>query len=65
MKLRAVEKALRANGCTPISEDGPHTKWVCPCGQHTANIPRHREVSPGVIRDTIERMACLPRGWLQ
>ena len=33
--------------------------------QHTANVPRHKEVSPGVVRSTIERLACLPEGWLQ
>jgi hypothetical protein len=23
------------------------------------------EISPGVIGDTIKKMACLPKGWLQ
>jgi hypothetical protein len=43
----------------------PHQKWVCPCGKHSANIPRHRYISPGVVADTIKRMDCLPGGWLQ
>jgi hypothetical protein len=66
MKLRQVIRALRRNGCS--EEKGTkHTKWVCPspCGKHSANIPRHGEISPGVIGDTIERMECLPEGWLQ
>jgi hypothetical protein len=50
-----------------MSDDGPHTTWQCPssCGHHTADIPRHVDISPGVIRDTINRMTCLPKGWLQ
>jgi hypothetical protein len=65
MKLRDVEQKLAASSCHRISRDGDHDKWACPCGRHTANIPRHRVVSPGVVRDTIQRMACLPKGWLQ
>jgi hypothetical protein len=65
MRHRAVEAALVRNGCRVVSGGGPHTKWVCPCGDHTANIPRHREISPGVVRDTARRMACLPEGWLR
>jgi hypothetical protein len=64
MKLRQVIRALRRSGCVKL--DGTeHEKWVCPCGEHSANIPRHREISPGVVGDTIKRMACLPEGWLQ
>jgi predicted RNA binding protein YcfA (HicA-like mRNA interferase family) len=65
MKLRDITKALRTNGCTPISDNGSHTKWTCPCGQHSANLPRHTVISPGVVRDTSVRMACLKKGWLQ
>ena len=32
---------------------------------HTANIPRHPIISPGVVGNTMEGMACLPEGWLQ
>jgi hypothetical protein len=66
MKRRDVEKALKKRRCKKKTPDtGPHTTWVCPCGKHTADIPRHSDISPGVIRDTIERMQCLPGGWLQ
>lgn len=66
MKLRKVVQALRRNGCTQ-EHGGEHDKWTCPdpCGKHVAIIPRHREVSQGVVGDTIKRMACLPEGWLQ
>lgn len=65
MKLRDVESMLLGQDCQILSNRGPHAKWGCPCGEHTANIPRHSIVSPGVVRDTIRRMACLPKGWLQ
>jgi hypothetical protein len=67
MKRKKVDKALKGNGCAVLRDDGPHVTWVCGCKneQHTADIPRHKETSPGVIRDTIERMTCLPKGWLQ
>jgi hypothetical protein len=30
-----------------------------------AVIPDKRIVSPGVVRDAIAKLACLPEGWLQ
>lgn len=65
MTRRNVNKALSKQGCTVKNDTGPHTTWACPCGQHTADIPRHNDISPGVIRDTMKRMTCLPKGWLQ
>src|SRR5918998_5890072 len=47
MRLRDVESALLKRGCKILSDKGPHTKWVCPCGAHTAPVPRHSIVSPG------------------
>lgn len=65
MKRRDVEAALHAAGCHPLgSGRGSHEKWRCPCGQHSANLPRHRDISPGVIKDIQIRLACLPKGWL-
>lgn len=68
MKAREVVEALRKQKCAEVQGSrGPHDKWVCPCqgATHTANIPRHTNVSPGVVRDIIKRLACLPEGWLQ
>lgn len=63
--MRDRQRALLDVGCHVKADSGAHTKWSCPCGQHTANVPRHKEVSPGVVRSTIERLARLPEGWLQ
>lgn len=67
MRRREIERALLAAGCQPKrgSGRGSHEKWVCPCGAHAAIIPRHVEISPGVVADTIRRLSCLRKGWLQ
>ncbi len=65
MKYRDIQRALRDNECLLKSTRGSHEKWVCPCGRHTVSIVYSTTVSPGVVRDAIKRMACLPEGWLQ
>lgn len=65
MKYRDVERALRKMKCEHVSTRGSHEKWRCPCGHHSAIIVRGDEVSPGVVRDTIEKLSCLQGGWLQ
>ena len=65
MKRRDLERALSGQGFLIMSDRGPHMKWSCPCGRHSANVPRHAVISPGVVADTIRRLECLPKGWLQ
>ena len=65
MSYRDMERKLLANGCTWNQGKGDHVKWYCPCGQHMAVVPKARQVSAGVVGDTIAKLACLPRGWLQ
>lgn len=65
MSLRLVVKALRAHGCEVQRDTGRHTVWTCPCGQHRTPVPRHGEISAGVVKSVQEQMACLPEGWLQ
>ena len=65
MSLRQLVKALRANTCTVARDSGRHTVWACPCGKHSAPVPRHTTVSAGVVKSVQEQMACLPEGWLQ
>lgn len=64
IKYRDLVKALRAAGCTSKPGKGDHEKWYCPCGQHMTVVTRTREVSPGLVRQAIDRLACLPKGWL-
>jgi len=65
MRYRDMARALADNGCTSKRGKGDHVKWYCPCGAHMAVVPEARVVSPGVVRDTIAKLACLPEGWLQ
>lgn len=65
MRYRDIERALRAQGCASRSGKGSHTVWYCPCGQHMAIVPRHRDVSPGVVGNIIRTMGCLQEGWLR
>ena len=65
MKRREVESALRKVGCVVLSDKGAHTKYGCPCGDHTTAVPRHVEITAGVVRSIGKQMACLPEGWLQ
>lgn len=64
MKYRDMERALRRQGCEPLRMRGDHETWRCPCGKHRVTLTRSREVSPGIVRDAIKRMVCLPEGWL-
>lgn len=65
MRYREVRAALLVQGCKPKQGRGDHEKWYCPCGSHIAVVTQARVVSPGVIDDTIKKLACLPKGWLQ
>lgn len=65
MAYRLVRKALEIQRCTWKQGKGDHEKWFCPCGKHQTVMTQSRIVSPGVIRNVIQQMACLPEGWLQ
>ncbi len=65
MKYRDVEAALLNQDCRRKQGKGDHEKWYCPCGKHIAVVTRGGQVSPGVVDDTIKKLACLPKGWLQ
>lgn len=50
MKLRDLERHLRAHGARKVAEGGKHTKWRSADGTHTTAVPRHREIGPGLVR---------------
>ncbi len=60
-----MQRALLDQGAGHKGTRGSHEKWLCPCGKHQAIVPNHTIVSPGVIRDIIKKLDCLPEGWLQ
>lgn len=65
MSRRLVAKALRDNGCSVKRTTGGHDVWACPCGSHSAPVPRHNEISAGVVGSIQKQMVCLSKGWLQ
>jgi hypothetical protein len=64
ISYRLAEQRLAANTCKWENGKGDHVKWYCPCGEHIAVLTRGK-LSPGVVADTIKKLACLPKGWLQ
>ena len=65
IRYRTLERKLRKLGCTSRVGKGDHAVWYCPCGKHTAVTINSRLVSPGVVRDLVAKLACLPEGWLR
>jgi predicted RNA binding protein YcfA (HicA-like mRNA interferase family) len=49
VKLRDLERHLRAQGCREIGQGGNHTKWRGPTERPSA-IPRHKEIKPALVR---------------
>jgi predicted RNA binding protein YcfA (HicA-like mRNA interferase family) len=64
MKYRDIVKRLRKHNCTHRAGKGDHVVWTSPAGK-IVSIPKHREVSPGVVGDIIDKLTDLPEGWLQ
>jgi len=50
---------------SPGRGKGSHVIWTSPAGNKAAIPAGHREVSPGVVRDIIDKLVDLPEGWLQ
>jgi hypothetical protein len=66
MKRRDVERALRRANCTVLREGKEHTVWICSCGgDHKAAVPRHGQITAGVVGNIGKAMACQGKGWLQ
>jgi predicted RNA binding protein YcfA (HicA-like mRNA interferase family) len=65
MKRRDVIKALRGAGCHIEREGGEHTIWRCPCEQHQTAVPRHSEITAGVVGKIQAQLSCLAGRWLQ
>ena len=65
MRRREVERELTRRGCQVLRTKGAHDVWGCPCGCHQAPLPRHKDISPGVVRSISNTLSCLPEGWLQ
>ena len=49
MKLRDLERHLRAQGCVFFREGGAHTVWLNPSKRKIVSVPRHREIKEGTV----------------
>jgi predicted RNA binding protein YcfA (HicA-like mRNA interferase family) len=65
MKRREVVRALARIGATLIRDKGDHTIYRCPCGEHQTALPRHTDITAGVVGSIIKQLPCAPKGWLQ
>jgi predicted RNA binding protein YcfA (HicA-like mRNA interferase family) len=50
MKLRNLERHLRAQGCRSLREGGAYTVWFNPSNRKITSVPRHREIKEGTAR---------------
>lgn len=50
MKLKELERHLRAHGCALGREGGRHTIWVNPAKHKITSVPRHREIKENTAR---------------
>ena len=65
MKRKALVKVLESAGYRFLRDDGDHTVYTCPCGKHRAPVPRHTDISAGVVRSIVQKGECMKKGWLQ
>lgn len=61
-KRTAVEKFLLQQGYQVSRDDGRHTWWKKP-GSRSIPLPRHKRISPGVLRDIEKAVGAVPREW--
>jgi predicted RNA binding protein YcfA (HicA-like mRNA interferase family) len=62
---RSDERALARIGATLVRDKGEHTIYRCTCGQHQTALPRHTDITAGVVGSIIKQLPCAPKGWLQ
>ncbi|WP_437585172.1 type II toxin-antitoxin system HicA family toxin [Paramicrobacterium sp. CJ85] len=61
-KRNDVERFLRTQGYSVLSEKGGHTKWGKP-GARPIPLPRHNKISPGVLRTIEKTVGFVPEEW--
>ncbi|KRC31685.1 toxin HicA [Oerskovia sp. Root918] len=63
-KYRDVIKALKANGWVLLRDGkGSHELWGLPDESQKASIPRHGEVSAGIVGQLIKKLDQAPQNW--
>ena len=62
---RVVRALTRAHGCTLSREGARHTVYVKAGVPEPIVLPRHREISPGVIRNICKILGVSVAGFLE
>ncbi len=63
-KYRDVVKILRMNGWVFLRDGkGSHELWGLADESRKESIPRHGEVSAGVIGQLMKKLKAFPQGW--
>ncbi|MBD7980119.1 type II toxin-antitoxin system HicA family toxin [Oerskovia merdavium] len=63
-KYRDVIEALKANGWVLLRDGkGSHELWGLPDESQKASIPRHGEVSAGIVGQLIKKLDQAPQNW--
>lgn len=63
IKTKQAEQELSKAGFTVIRTGGRHTVWASADGTQTVAIPRHRTLSPGVVRQVAKLLPSIPPSW--
>lgn len=59
MKLRDLERHLRAHGCQQIDEGSNYSRWKGPDGARSV-VPRHREIDYALARKICTQLGTPP-----
>ncbi|MDE8671027.1 MULTISPECIES: type II toxin-antitoxin system HicA family toxin [Micrococcaceae] len=63
IKRKEAEAELTKAGWRIIRQTGKHDVWASPDGTVTVAVPRHRTISPGVVRQIAKGLPTTPSGW--
>jgi predicted RNA binding protein YcfA (HicA-like mRNA interferase family) len=63
IKRKEAEAELVRAGWKIIRQSGKHDVWASPDGMATVAVPRHRTISPGVVRQIAKGLPTTPSGW--
>ncbi|MDD1478513.1 type II toxin-antitoxin system HicA family toxin [Arthrobacter sp. H16F315] len=63
IKRKDAEAELIKAGWRIIRQSGKHDVWASPDGAVTVAVPRHRTISPGVVRQIAKTLPTTPSGW--
>ncbi len=52
---REIGGHLKSQGWSVHRDEGSHTIWKHPKAKHHIAVPRHKKISPGVVREILKK----------